>query len=120
MDTTETYQIRISKLLKTMNKKRPWLAQRSGVPVGTINGWFRGRIPRADHLLSVAKVLGTSVEYLLEGRDYANVDKSPARSRMVRWIDQLSDDSVQQLEKILEAMGDFSLESLRMIKKELD
>lgn len=38
-----------------------------GISEGTIRGWFKGKIPRSDHLLKVSKYLNVDPEYLLLG-----------------------------------------------------
>lgn len=101
----DSYQLRMSLLLTRLNKKRPWLSQQSGVPIGTISGWYRGRIPRADHLLAVAKALDTTVEYLLDGSQVTENKSTPARARIGRWLDLLSDDEVEHLESSFKAFA---------------
>ncbi|MDC7231965.1 MAG: helix-turn-helix transcriptional regulator [Spirochaetales bacterium] len=116
----ETYQVRITIMLAKVNRKRPWLANRTGIPIGTINGWYRGRIPRVDHLYLVAKALGTTVEYLWAGTDSEIGEDSPCKKRLIHWIDMMSDDSIIQLEHIIAALGNISIQSIERIRNELN
>lgn len=56
------------------------LGQKSGVEFRTIEGWLgsKAAIPRADSAVKVAHVLGTSVEYLVTGKEPMAI---PARLR---------------------------------------
>lgn len=55
-------------LLKNGNKPRTWLARHAGIPEGTMAGWWsKKRMPNADQMVKVARVLGTTVEFLITG-----------------------------------------------------
>ena len=46
------------------------LAKKTGISFSSINGYlYEGKMPRADAAVAIAKVLGTSVEYLITGED---------------------------------------------------
>lgn len=44
------------------------LARHIGISPASVNGWKNGSYPRADAACKIASVLGTTVEYLVEGK----------------------------------------------------
>lgn len=61
---------RLKAVKKNANMTNEELAQKSGVPVGTINKIFSGdtKEPKLPALMSIASALGTSVDYLVYGK----------------------------------------------------
>ncbi len=59
---------RLKTLIKKENTTQEWVASKINVSYRTFNGWIsRKIIPNADQAVSIAKVLGTTVEYLVTG-----------------------------------------------------
>lgn len=74
------------------------LAAQSGLRKHTIDNYLsvRGRMPAADVAVSIARVLGVSVEYLITGCEIAenkdSVQISPEIRHMVRIAEKLKPD----------------------------
>jgi transcriptional regulator with XRE-family HTH domain len=57
---------RFRRLREEAKLTREEAAQRSGIPVGTLRNWERGkRLPRVDHAMRLARALGVSMDELL-------------------------------------------------------
>jgi len=47
------------------------LSRQTGIPVPTINGWLtKGKLPRAEHLVTLANHFSVSIDYLLGLENY--------------------------------------------------
>lgn len=46
-----------------------WLAEKSGIPTSTLSDAVKRGIARADNAVRIARALGTTVEFLIDGRD---------------------------------------------------
>ncbi len=61
---------RMDSLLKERNIKRQALAEFAGIATNTISTWSaRNNVPAADVAIKIAKYLGVSVEWLINGED---------------------------------------------------
>ena len=61
---------RIDDLLKQRNLKRLVVAQYEGISLQSFTDWKRrGSVPAADTALKIAQFFGTSVEWLITGKD---------------------------------------------------
>jgi transcriptional regulator with XRE-family HTH domain len=57
--------------LHKLGRRRPWLAEQTGISLNTINTWFsQARTPRMDHAYQVAECLGVTLEYLISGESF--------------------------------------------------
>ena len=85
---------RIDELLAHMQRKRPWLAQRTGIKLGTINTWFnRDTYPRADEAFRIADELNTTVEYLMTGEEThrPEQDINPVLSELCEYLSNMGE-----------------------------
>lgn len=48
-----------------------WLSEKTGISTSTISDYVRKGISRADNAVLIARALGTSVEFLIDGRESA-------------------------------------------------
>lgn len=103
----EDFNYRIGVELLRLQKTVVWLSSDSGVPRATISGWkSKGRMPNADQLHSIAKSLGTTVEYLLTGQEAESLDLgalSKTKRDWVQFIVNKTDEEVSQLNRVIEA-----------------
>ena len=51
------------------------LAERIGVNQGDVAGWEAGRLPRRDRCVSIAETLNVSLDHLLLGRPFRELDR---------------------------------------------
>jgi SOS-response transcriptional repressor LexA len=66
MDFWETVRAQVKK----KGTKLEAAAEAAGISSNTLSGWSsKGRLPRADEAASLARVLGTTVEFLVSGED---------------------------------------------------
>lgn len=59
---------RLENRLKEIGMTPAELARRINISPASVNGWKNGSYPRADVACRIAAVLGTTVEYLVEGK----------------------------------------------------
>ena len=60
----------LEKVLFSIRRKRPWLADEIGISVSTINSWFsKNKLPLLDNAYKVAKVLNVSLDFLMTGEE---------------------------------------------------
>jgi transcriptional regulator with XRE-family HTH domain len=66
MDTKgESMGQRFQRLREEARMTQAELADRAGIPVGTLRNWEQGiRVPRFDHAIQVAQALGVSLDVL--------------------------------------------------------
>ena len=61
---------RFNKLVKEQRTTQEWLAKAAGLKFQTLRSQInKGILPRADEALKIARELGVTVEFLLEGRN---------------------------------------------------
>ena len=60
--------------------------KKCGVSTGNVTRWKQGLGPNADTLLTLAKTLNVSVDFLLTGEKYSEYDESVARTNTERAI----------------------------------
>ena len=67
---------RTNKLIKNKNSKQENIAQECGIPYQTLRSWVtRQTFPDALQAYKIAKVLHTTVEYLISGKDTDSTEK---------------------------------------------
>lgn len=67
-DSLPAFLANLDQHLYKIGRRRPWLADRSGVSLSTINGWYaHNRLPRLDDAKRVVDALGLTLEYLITG-----------------------------------------------------
>ncbi|HEY9594958.1 MAG TPA: helix-turn-helix transcriptional regulator [Spirochaetia bacterium] len=58
----------VEQILRASGRTKAWLARATGVSINTLNGWaHKGRAPRIDEALRIARALGTTIENLEQG-----------------------------------------------------
>ena len=84
-----TFLRMVDELLHEKGRKRPWLAQETGINLSTINTWFASdRPPRADVAFKIAQALEVPLEVLLTGE----------RTPVARYSDEMLNGIVTYLE----------------------
>jgi transcriptional regulator with XRE-family HTH domain len=65
---------RLRDAIKDKDLTQEWLARKTGVPIGTFKNWLtRETYPNAQQIADIAKLLNTSVEYLVTGAERVNL-----------------------------------------------
>lgn len=97
--------------IRRSNTTQEWVSRRAGISFDTFRGWIaHNRLPKADDAVHIAMVLGTTVEYLVTGKDPSEL---PARVRdLCRDLDALSDDDLAEIRALV------SVKIGRAVKKE--
>lgn len=106
---------RIDQLLVDLNQRRPWLAEQSGIKIGTINSWYHNnRYPYVNHAQSIADALGTTVDYLMTGREPERGLEDPTIAEIIDYLESLTPKELQrcygmlQLARAMRLAGDTS------------
>lgn len=73
----EGFGDRLKRLVKARGLDNGILAKGLGVHIVTVSYWMGGRVPKGPTLVRLARLLGVSAEYLLDGREPAE-DQEPA------------------------------------------
>ncbi|MCQ2594807.1 MAG: helix-turn-helix domain-containing protein [Treponemataceae bacterium] len=60
---------RLNEILESRNMSQASLAESLSIGKSTISGWRNGTMPSVTIALGIAKILNTSVEYLITGQD---------------------------------------------------
>lgn len=64
------FWVRTNELLKSLKMSQIDLASKAGISINTIRGWsHKGLFPNAYESVKIAEILGTTVEYLVTGKD---------------------------------------------------
>jgi transcriptional regulator with XRE-family HTH domain len=88
---------RIKDRLNELNVKRPWLADRSGISVGTINSWYNNdRVPELEKAVAIAQALGVSVDWLATGKDAGLMLEDETIAEIVEYLQGLTPNRLQQ------------------------
>lgn len=99
------------------DRKRPWLAERAGVSLSTLNGWFKNdRIPRADEATRVARVLGRTVEYLVTGQEPTTKQMPPELADLCQLLEGLSKEQLAELRGVVKSYVQQNFGSARASK----
>ncbi|MDR2392941.1 MAG: helix-turn-helix domain-containing protein [Treponema sp.] len=80
-------------LIKLEKTSYAYIAQKLGKRESTISGWHRGikrKIPEAHFAVSIAKILHTTVEYLVTGEEVIVPGLSPEALEIARAADKLN------------------------------
>jgi len=60
----------VNNLIKHQRTTQEWVASHTQIKYQTLRGWItKGILPRADEAIMIARVLGTTVEFLYDGAD---------------------------------------------------
>ncbi len=97
---------RIDKKLKEKNIKRVGMCEDIGIDTSIMTAWKkRGTIPAADICLKIAEYLGTSVEYLVTGKekDLSSVDLTQEEEEVLDVWENLNDFQKNTIKTLLES-----------------
>lgn len=73
---------RIDELLDERRRRRPWLAELSGIPLNTLNTiFYRNRPPGPGIATKIALALDTSLDYLFLGRGPKHPDEEQKKNK---------------------------------------
>ncbi len=111
---------RIDELLLAQNQRRPWLAQKSGVNLSTINTCFsRDAYPSADKAHALAQALNTTVEFLMTGKqpDPPHEENSLI-DEMCEYVRGLARDQLMELRGVLKLFNYMSLRPQKLTMPE--
>ncbi len=104
-----TFWNRIKRVIKEQNTTQEWIAKKSGVSYHTFAGWItKKRIPDVYQAYSIAKTLGVTVEYLVDG------DAGDAYVRDVLGLPAIAPEKRDLIRKILE-LPEADLEEIRLL-----
>jgi transcriptional regulator with XRE-family HTH domain len=80
---------RLKSEIKAKNTTQEWIARQIGVPFGTFRKWMtRKTYPNLKEGIEIAKLLGTSAEYLVTGTEPEGLNN--AERKLVRAYRRLS------------------------------
>lgn len=92
-----TFLSNVDHALARIGKKRPWLADTSGVGLSTVNNWFAyDRTPNCEQGLAVAKALGTTIEALM-GEKLTPPELSGERKEIWAWLEGLEEEDAMRV-----------------------
>ncbi len=100
---------RVDSLLSYKNMTRKALASDAGFDVSNIGkGISNNNIPAADTAVKIAKILGTTVEYLVTGQDnsvsdesFKHLDKFYKYSKFLKNLEAVPDEKLPSVELII-------------------
>ncbi len=100
---------RVDSLLSYKNMTRKALASDAGFDVSNIGkGISNNNIPAADTAVKIAKILGTTVEYLVTGEDHSisdeafkHLDKFYKYSKVFQNLENIPDEKLSSVEFII-------------------
>ena len=82
---------RLDDLLHEQGRKRPWLAEETGIGLSTINNWFsKNRYPMVNTALKIARALGVSIDYLMTGEEPGLTFEDPLMKEIYRYLETLT------------------------------
>ena len=102
---------RVKILIKQNNTKQEWLAENSGIKYQTLRSMIsKNTFPKADDAVRIAKSLGTTVDYLVDGdectsRDMNRFYASNARfSVFLEYFSELNSNQIEDMEAMVIAL----------------
>lgn len=96
---------RINDRLHELDRRRPWLAQASGIDKNTINTWFQSdRIPRMDFAARIAEALGVTLDWLATGIEPEPILSDPVLAEICALLKGASDEVKQAMLTTVRAM----------------
>ena len=99
----DTFNERLALLLQQKNMTQKDLAARAGVTEAAMSHYLKGdRTPRASVITRIAGVLGTTVDYLMNGNEVDSTGEIGYAKRLIaRNVHQMSKDEKMDIIKIL-------------------
>ena len=99
----DTFNERLALLLRQKHMTQKDLAERAGVTAAAMSHYLKGdRTPRASVITRIADSLGTSVDYLMGGKEIDTTGEIGYAKRLIaRNVHQMSKDEKMDIIKIL-------------------
>jgi transcriptional regulator with XRE-family HTH domain len=96
----------VNKTIKSSGVKQEWLAKKAGIKFQTLRSWVsKDILPRADDAVKIAKELGVTVEYLIEGHHSSmphEIDSFPLKYKkfliLLEYLEQLNQEQREDIE----------------------
>jgi transcriptional regulator with XRE-family HTH domain len=93
---------RVESLIKQEKTSYAYIAKKLGKPESTVSGWHRKgakhRIPEADFAVKIAQALGTSVEYLVTGKNPEGLPpEALSMARKIAALDHFDQEEIRVL-----------------------
>lgn len=93
---------RLSVLLAERNWTKTRLAIEAEINVNTLQGyWSQKRFPKGDDLIKIAKVLGTTAEYLVTGSHPPFQPYNPFVLEILSYIERFSRDELIEIKGVI-------------------
>lgn len=98
-----TFNGRLAMLLQQKNMTQKELAAKAGVTEAAMSHYLKGdRTPRASVIARIAEALGTTVDYLMGGKEIDSVGEIGYAKRLIaRNVHQMSKDEKMDIIKLL-------------------
>ena len=82
-----------------------WLASKIEVSESTMATWRATNVlPRADHAIRIANLLGVSVEYLVTGEEQNQPNYRPAERDIIRKLSLLPENDLETIQILLDGL----------------
>ncbi len=96
----------VEELLNRKGRKRPWLAQETGISLSTINTWFSSnRPPRVELAFKIAQSLSVSIETLLTGKEGPKKNYADdTLNKIISYLETKDHQSLMRIESVLCAL----------------
>lgn len=102
---------RLKNEIKRQNTTQEWVAGKINVSYRTFNGWISRKImPNADQAVSIAKLLDTTVEYLITGKAPEAWHPPRRYADIIENLELLDDDGLEYVRSLVQS-------KVRRIKK---
>ncbi|MDC7218611.1 MAG: helix-turn-helix transcriptional regulator [Spirochaetales bacterium] len=90
-------------LIKERNTTQEAVAIECGISFATFRGWVsKGILPKVDQAVSIAKVLNTSVEFLISGIDSDSKEQTKLRRNFHEWVDSMDEEELESIVDLFE------------------
>lgn len=99
----KTFSERLAEQIKLNNYSQKRLAEKAGVTEAAMSHYIKGdRFPRANVLARIADALGTTSDYLMNGKAISSDDEVQQAKRLIaRNVAQMSKDEKMEIVRIL-------------------
>lgn len=108
----EDFWRRVKMLIKQNNTKQEWLAEKTGIKYQTLRSMIsKNTFPKADDAVRMAKSLGTTAEYLVNGYDKTESEmqrfyaENARFSVFLEYLAKLTSNQIEDLEAMVIALA---------------
>jgi len=104
---------RFKAAVRDQRTTQEWVAGKAGISFFTLRGWIaKGRLPDAVEAVAIARVLGTTVEYLVEGaamgglggREASLLERAERYDSIIAMLDALTPEVREMVRAELEGL----------------